>query len=237
MKIHYGTASCGSCPEPFKGKHASALACTMPSYHKHENLLLEIHTSVRVVIMCQRVWGRGGGLLSSWLNKNKMEEREHLSKAQARTRGDKEKTLHWPGIVKKKIAAKSSQKTQYPPQFTFGIRNHFKSSVNRVTTAVGAAHAMFPVLNVPSCSLSINRKSMSKLTVRLDQTTVPRFCLQQQNTYGWANGDKYFFYFNNAFSYVGPISPWCLNALWLYDLLNAWARRVVGCSVTLEFSI
>lgn len=30
----------------------------MPCYYKHENLLLEIHTSVRVVIMCQRVWGR-----------------------------------------------------------------------------------------------------------------------------------------------------------------------------------
>ena len=69
--------------DTFKGKHTSALACTMPSYFKHENLLLEIHTSVRVVIMCQRVRGRGvggvggrggggggGGLLSSWLNKN-----------------------------------------------------------------------------------------------------------------------------------------------------------------------
>ncbi len=31
----------------------------MPSYYKHENLLLEIHTSVRVVIMCRWVWGRG----------------------------------------------------------------------------------------------------------------------------------------------------------------------------------
>lgn len=30
----------------------------MPSYYEHENLLLEIHTSVRVVIMWQRVWGR-----------------------------------------------------------------------------------------------------------------------------------------------------------------------------------
>lgn len=40
--------------DTLKGKHASALACTMPSYYKHENLLLEIHTSVRAVIMCQR---------------------------------------------------------------------------------------------------------------------------------------------------------------------------------------
>lgn len=54
----------------FKGKHAYALVCTMHSYYKQENLLLEIHASVRVVIMCQRVWGSGGGLLSSWLNKN-----------------------------------------------------------------------------------------------------------------------------------------------------------------------
>lgn len=46
--------------DKFKGKYMSALACTIPSYYEHENLLLEIHTSVRVVIMCQRVWGRGG---------------------------------------------------------------------------------------------------------------------------------------------------------------------------------
>ncbi len=67
-----------------------------------------------------------------------MEEREHLSKTLARTRGDKERTHHWPGIVEEKIAAESSQKTQYPPQFTFRIRNHCKSSVNRMTTAVQA---------------------------------------------------------------------------------------------------
>lgn len=46
--------------DKFKGKYMSALACTIPSYYEHENLLLEIHTSVGVVIMCQRVWGRGG---------------------------------------------------------------------------------------------------------------------------------------------------------------------------------
>lgn len=54
-----------------KGKQASSLACTVILFfYKHKNLLLEIYTSVRVVIMCQRVWSEGGGLLSSWLNKN-----------------------------------------------------------------------------------------------------------------------------------------------------------------------
>lgn len=46
----------------------------------------------------------------------------------------------------------SSQKTQYPPQFTFRIRDHCKSSVERVTTAVEVdqcSHVMFPVLNMP----------------------------------------------------------------------------------------
>lgn len=47
--------------DKFKGKYMSALARTIPSYYEHENLLLEIHTSVGVVIMCQRVWGRWGG--------------------------------------------------------------------------------------------------------------------------------------------------------------------------------
>lgn len=82
-----------------------------------------------------------------------MEEREHLSKTLARTRGDKERTLHWLGIVYGKIAAESSQKTQYPPQFTFRIRNHCKSSVNRQSQQLWrrltyAAHAMSPVVNV-----------------------------------------------------------------------------------------
>lgn len=46
--------------DAFKGKYTPALACTIPSHYEHENLLLEIHTSVEVVITCQRVWGRGG---------------------------------------------------------------------------------------------------------------------------------------------------------------------------------
>lgn len=53
-----------------KEKQPSSLACTVPLFfYNHRNLRLEIHTSVRVVIMCQWVWSRGGGLLSSWLNK------------------------------------------------------------------------------------------------------------------------------------------------------------------------
>jgi len=35
----------------------------MPSHYKHEDLLLEIHTSVKVVIMCQQVWGWEGGVV------------------------------------------------------------------------------------------------------------------------------------------------------------------------------
>lgn len=53
-----------------KGKQASFRACTVSLFHRHKNLLLEILTSVMVVIMCQRVWREQGGLLSSWLNKN-----------------------------------------------------------------------------------------------------------------------------------------------------------------------
>lgn len=45
--------------DTFTGKHASTLACTMPLNYKCENLLLQIHTSVGVVIMCQRVWAVG----------------------------------------------------------------------------------------------------------------------------------------------------------------------------------
>lgn len=55
-----------------KEKQLPSLACTVPLFflYNDKNLLLEIHTSVKVVIMCQRVWSGGGGLLSSWLNKN-----------------------------------------------------------------------------------------------------------------------------------------------------------------------
>lgn len=57
-----------SAQDTFKGKHATTLACTMPSYYKHENLLLEIHTSVGVVIMCQWVWGSGEEVWGCYLH-------------------------------------------------------------------------------------------------------------------------------------------------------------------------
>lgn len=47
-----------------KEKQASSLACTVPLFfYKHKNLLLEIHTSVRVVIVSLGVEQRGRAVI------------------------------------------------------------------------------------------------------------------------------------------------------------------------------
>lgn len=64
-----GQKDVAAAQDVLKGKQASSLTCTVRLYlfifssYKHKTLLLEIRTSIRVVIMCHQVWSEGGGLL------------------------------------------------------------------------------------------------------------------------------------------------------------------------------
>lgn len=72
-------------------KQLSSLACTLPLFffYNHKNLLLEIHTSVRVVIMCQRVWS-GGGRAVIFMAEQELDGGQHIlqKKEKKKTRQD-----------------------------------------------------------------------------------------------------------------------------------------------------
>lgn len=73
-------------------KQLSSLACTLPLFffYNHKNLLLEIHTSVRVVIMCQRVWSGGGVGSVIFMAEQELDGGQHIlqKKEKKKTRQD-----------------------------------------------------------------------------------------------------------------------------------------------------
>lgn len=112
-------------------KQLSSLTCTLPFlFYNHKNLLLEIHTSVRVVIMCQRVES-GGGRAVIFMAEQEIDGGQHILKKKEKKKNEAglveiSTIFCWPGIVEKKIAAGTSQKnhtTTSPHNLLFWIKN------------------------------------------------------------------------------------------------------------------